>query len=477
MSFGGEVALAAAERARRTLGPKVGLASYRALAENSAESETRGRATLEALRCALEVGDDAALAAMIGLYASIDPGKLSDEAVELSLLLEKRGRALEAASLASLEAARSPRARSLYVHARFLERTGALGALDAFALAEQHAEKEGLDEFVQSARARRVALLYERGSREPAALLEKRVALPSLPTALALRLAAHGLVSPSRFTRAGWLSEIDRRCRASETTADERSELLRVACAHADRAGHTLTPLEADRLLALFANLRDEGLGAKLSARLRAFADLRVAASDARAPLEVRRVLDSLGDVGTEPVQRALDVVSGRFEPKVALPVDDPVGLAISAVAALRDQDPTRAQAALTALVRLLPEASPGKRGPSWEAATLGLVSEAEPVRLASLAVVRTLVAARASLPSVSADRGGIVLARGCRAAGDDALAVAVLSLAVDAREDGASAALFETSRELAWREAASGHRADALALLARAKRLAEGPG
>lgn len=474
MSFGGDVALAAAERARRTLGPKVGLASYRALAENSAESETRGRATLEALRCAIEVADDAAISAMVGLYASIDSGKLSDEAVELSLLLEKRGRALEAASLSSLEAARSPRARSMYVHARFLERTGDLGALEAYARAEAHAEKEGLDDFVQSARARRVALLYERGSREAALVLEKRLVLSALPTSLALRLAAHGLVSPSRFARASWLSEIDRRCRAPETTPDERAELLRVACVHADRAGHTLTPLEADRLLALFANLGDTVLGAKLGARLRAFTDLRAAASDARAPSEVKRVLESLGDVGTGALQRAIDVVSGRFEPKVALPEGDPVGLAVAAVAALRDLDQARAEASLVALVRTLPSAAPGKRGPSWEAATLGLANDSESVRRAALDVVRTLVASGAALPSVSPGRGGVAVARGCRAAGDDALAVSVLSLAVDAREEGATSALFETARELAWREASAGHPSEALALLARAKRLAE---
>lgn len=474
MSFAGDVALAAAERARRTLGPKVGLASYRALAENSAEAETRGRATLEAVRCALEAGDDAAIAAMIGLYASIDRSTISDEAVELALLLETRGRALEAASLASLEAVRSPRARSLYVHARFLERAGAPGAFEAFGLAEAHAEKEGLDDFVQSARARRVALLYERGAREEASRLEKQVALPAIPTTLALRLAAHGLLSPSRFVRAGWLSELDRRCRASATTPDERTELLRVACAHADRAGHTLTPLETDRLLALFANLEDESLGAKLSARLRAFTDLRTAASAAHAPSEVKRVLDTLGDMGTSAVQRALDVVSGRFEPKVALPEGDPVGLAIVAAAALRDLDQVRAEASLVALARALPTAAPGKRGPSWEAATLGLAHDAESVRRAALEVVRTLVAAGAALPSVSPGRGGVAVARACRAAGDEALAVAVLSMAVDAREEGATVTLFETARELAWREAAAGHPTEALALLTRAKRLAE---
>jgi hypothetical protein len=473
VSFAGDVALAAAERARRTLGPKVGLASYRALAENSAESETRGRATLEALRCALEAGDDAAVAAMIGLYASIDRGTISDEAIDLSLLLEKRGRALEAASLAALEAVRSPRARSTYVHARFLERTGSPAAPEAFALAEVHAGKEGLDDLVQSARARRVALSYERGSRDEASALEKQLVLSSVPTRLALRIAVHGLLSPSRFARASWLSELDRRCRAAETSDDERTELLRVACAHADRAGHALTPLETDRLFALFANLRDESLGAKLSARLRAFTDLRVAASDVRAPSEVKRVLEALGDVGTGPVQRALDVVSGRFEPKVALPVDDPVGLAIAAVAALRDLDPNRAEAALVALTRVLPSAAPGKRGPSWEAATLGLANDAESVRRDSLEVVRTLVRVGAALPSVSPGRGGVAVARACRAAGDDALAVSVLGLAVDAREDGATSALFETARELAWREAAAGRSSEALALLTVAKRLA----
>ncbi|HRH00292.1 MAG TPA: hypothetical protein PLR99_28810, partial [Polyangiaceae bacterium] len=121
MSLAGDVALGAAERVRRSLGPRAGLLSYRALAGSAAESETRGRAVLSGLACALELDDEAAADALVGLYASVTTGLFEADVRRQVLAMLARGEAgaadrrggwsLSASALAALEAERFPRAR------------------------------------------------------------------------------------------------------------------------------------------------------------------------------------------------------------------------------------------------------------------------------------------------------------------------------------------------------------------------------
>ena len=126
MSLAGDVALGAAERVRRTLGPRAGLLSYRALAGSAAESETRGRAVLAGLACALELDDEAAADALVGLYTSVTTGLFEADVRRqvLAMLARaatgpgRRAFAQCATALAALEAERFPRARAAYLHAR-----------------------------------------------------------------------------------------------------------------------------------------------------------------------------------------------------------------------------------------------------------------------------------------------------------------------------------------------------------------------
>lgn len=479
MSLAGDVALGAAERVRRSLGPRAGLLSYRALAGSAAESETRGRAVLAGLACALELDDEAAADALIGLYTSVTTGLFEAEVRRhvLAMLARadaggagRRGFAQSATALAALEAERFPRARAAYLHARCLEWTGDSGAPEALRRAEERAEREGEPAIVQSARALRAALLYERGAVEAAGRLVAGLALRGLPAGLLLRLAPFGLASPSRFSRSAWLGELAERVAGGDAAVAARA--LALACAHGDRLGVALTPMEEDRLLAVFARLADPALAARLSARLgqrRALA-LAARAGDVDGALRVLEATRPPDARALAYARRAADVVRGRFEPRVPLPEGDAAALAITACAALRDADLARAEAALARLPAELEAAPHGERGPAWEAAAVGLHSEAEAVQRASLAVVATLLRLGAPLPA----RGGVGLARACRAASSEEgsdLSLALLRAASSAREAGAAEAYLEAARERGWRAAAAGERDVALRWLREARR------
>jgi tetratricopeptide (TPR) repeat protein len=464
-------ALATAERVRKNLGPRAGLLSYRTLAENSADSETRGRAVLEGLSCAIEVGDEDAAGALVGLYAGVTKGNLDVLARSTVQALQKRGFYLPARGLAALEVERFPRARSAYLHARCLESAGDSGALSAFERAEDLARIEGASAVETASRAFRVVLLYEQNQGDDARALEKTLALREIAPALLLRMASHGLLSASRFARAGWLTELDRLAREGAPAVGSAS--LALVCAHAERMGQNLTEMELDRTLAVFAKLRDERLAEKLRTRLVAWRTLPAVASELGPSQGARHtVLSVLGNAGVDGdalayVRRALEVIEGRFEPKVAFPYGDAVRLAVAAAAALRDGDSARAMGALDALAAEVEKAAFARRRPAWEVATLGLFADDERVRASAVSVVAALLRGAPSPPP----RGALFVARACRVAGAEGLAEKLLAIAVDAREPGANEAYSATARELAWKLAKEGRKAEALRLLREAKR------
>lgn len=496
MSLAGDVAIGAAERVRRSLGPRAGLLSYRALAGNASDSETRGRAVLAGLACAIELDDEAAAEGLVGLYASVTTGLFEADVrrqVLAMLALSARsgasppglgaqaraagagrlgGWSLSATGLAALEAERFPRARAAYLHARCLEHTGDSGAPEALRRAEERAAREGASEIVQSARALRAALLYERGDAEAASRVAAGLALRGLSAELALRLAPHGLGSASRFSRSAWLGELAERVAAGDPEVAERA--LALACAHADRLGLALTPMEEDRLLAAFGRLPDLARAARLSARLehrRALA-LAARAGDLDAALRALEAARPSDDRALALGRRAADVVRGRFEPRVALPEGDAAALALTACAALRDADLARAEAALSRLPGALEAAPPGERAPAWEATALGLHCDAAPVQRAALAVVAALL--QLAVPIPPPPRGGAGLARACLAAASDEgveLSLSLLRAASSAREVGAAEAYLEAARERGWRAAAAGDRDAALRWLREARR------
>ncbi len=460
-------ALATAERVRKNLGPRAGLLSYRTLAENSADSETRGLAVLEGLSCAIEAGDEDAAGALVGLYAGVKKGNLEVLARSTVQALEKRGFSLPARGLAALEVERFPRARSAYLHARCLEAAGDSGALSAFERAEGLARTEGALAVETASRAFRVLLLFAQNRGDEARTLEKTLALRDVAPELLLRISRYGLSSTSRFTRAAWLTELDRL--AKEGSPAVASASLGVVCAHAERMGQNLSDMELDRTLAVFAKLQDESLAAKLRGRLLAWSTLPAVARELGPR---HRVLEVLGTAGVDGdalayARRALEVTEGRFEPKVAFPRGDAARLAVSAAAALRDGDSPRATGALDALAAEVEIAPSARRRPAWEVATFGLCADDDRVRDSALRVVAALLRGAQGPPP----RGALFVARACRAAGAEGLAEKLMAIAVDAREPGAKEAYSETARELAWKMAKEGRKAEALRLLREARR------
>lgn len=480
MSLASDVALGAAERVRKNLGARAGLLSYRGLAGSTPDSEARGRAVLGGLACALELDDEASADALVGLYAAVTTGLFEEEVRRVVLAMLARadaggrtssGWSLSATGLAALEAERFPRARAAYLHARCLERAGDSGACEALRRAEERATREGAQEIVQSARALRAAVLYERGEVDGAASLAASLSLRSLSPELVFRLAPFGLDSESRFARSAWVGELAERVADGEP--EVAAQALALACAHADAMGLALTPMEEDRLFAVFGRVADLELASRLSGRLRARRALAPAAREG----DVEATLRALAEA-TPPDARALacarraaDVVRGRFEPRAPLPEGDAVALAASACAALRDAERGRAASALARLATELEAAPPGERAPAWEAAYLGLHSDAEAVQREAVGVVAALVRLRAPLPP----RGGVAMARVCRAVSSEesgALALALLLQASAVREEGAAEAYLEGSLELGWRAAQAGEREVALRWLREARRV-----
>ncbi len=467
-------ALAAAERVRKNFGVRAGLVSYRTLAEGSADSETRGRALLEGMACAIEIGDEDAVGALVGLYGSVTTGALDALARGTVIGLEKRGFSLSARGLAALELERFPRARTSYLLARCLQRAGDTGSLAAFERASALAETEGDTVVGTASRAFRVVLLYGVGRTDEARALEKGLALREVPPELLLRIARYGLSSSSRFSRAGWIAELEHLVTSKESTPTTAASALRLVCAHSDRLGNALSEMEKDRALAVFSKLRDEALGRRLRARLAAWGPLSetAKAAESRASRPAAEILDLFvkAEVGPDDLahaRRALEITQGRFEPKVDLPKGSAPHLALSAAAALRDGDMPRSAGALEALAKEVPKAAPAKQRPAWEPAYVALFADDEGARNAGLAVIRALLRSGTSAPA----RGALSVARACRAAGDEKAAAALLAMATEARESGAKEAYFEATREMAWAAFGAGQRDDALQLLREAQR------
>lgn len=450
------MALGAAERAKKTLGARAGLAAYRTIAEGSA-SDVRGRATLEAISCAAELGDEAVAAELVRHYGVAVGGESASRARAVALELAGRGWPLVAASLAALEVSRRPEPRTAYLHARCLERARDRGAKVAFVDAEGLAEKHGDSVVLLQARAFRAALLHEEGHVAEARALERSIALRSLPEALLFRLAPHVLSGPSRFSRAGMIGELVEVALRGKA----RDAALRLVCEHAERMAHALSALERDRVVALFSKLPDEALSAALLARFAAWPSLAPG-----APLAADDVLSVYARTSAEPatfaaVRRAVDIAKGRFEAKVELPRSDASGLAFAAAGAVRDGDAVRAAVALQALAPLVVAAPALSRAPMWEAAYVALFLDDDGARAGAFAVLRALVVARLPPP-----RGALVVARAVRSAGDEVLAESLLAIAVAHKEAGAASAYVEVARELAWKAAMEGRRDDARRLL-----------
>jgi hypothetical protein len=479
MSVTGSVALAVAERVERTGGPRAGLVAWRTLASNSTDVEVRGKALLAALRCALQVRDDAALADLTKLWPSIETGVWETPVASLCQEMERAGMLASASSLAGADARRHRTARSLYLHARCLDVSRDEAAAEMFREAIARAEKEGARDIERISRVRRAAILARSWDTLDEALAEAlRVDPKSVPPKSRLALARVLLRSPSRFVRAGAIGELDELATGEDIVLAEHALLL--AAAWTDRAGDELTPLEADRLMALFGRERATKLAPRAKDIVRVLARIANASDD----VELSTALDAASAVAPElaPLHaRARDIVRGRYEaPSLenAPPESADVrwifrwSQLLDVGAALRDRSNARAAHVL----RLLASAkSAGEHLPNeiLDVAQLALATDDADLRDAAVAIVASYLQ---SGPSTNRPRRGwVALADTLSSLGLGDLSVRARRAAALAREPGAAASLGTSLAREGWELARAGDRARAIRKLREAKALLNG--
>jgi hypothetical protein len=481
------MAAAIAERVERTGGARAGLAAWRALAER-ADPEIRGRALVAALRCAVTLRDERALEELTALWESVDRGVWIEEIGSLCKRMIRARLSSHAITLSERESRRHRSARSLYLYARCRElgreaRTSgpSTSVEEVFREAAVRAANEGARDIELAARVRRLVILARSWETLPEALAQAAaIDLAQLSVASKLAVCPVLLLSPSRFVRAGAIDALDaivldaNMINAANDAALKSA--LELAAEWVDEAGDAVSPLELDRLVALFGRPRATSIAPR--AREAISAVERIVRARAEGELEAALALGERVEPDLAPSHaRARDILRGRFEAKPA-PSDIPVeperrrayrrGEILDAVAGMRDDDPGRAARALRSLAdgvrrgeRVAPEvvavaeAALGEGDPELRAASAELFAAWLPVP-------------RATRPA----RGYLALADALGRAGRDDLASCALRAAVATREAGSRELLGTVLARRGWELAAAGSRDEAIATLREAKAL-----
>jgi hypothetical protein len=486
MSLAADVAVGAAERLERSAGPGAGLKVWRRLASNAASSELRGRAILGGVRCATAVRDLGAIRDLALLWQTVESADnaLWDGVFAACKEMSRGGLGVCATDLACSEIKRARTTRGLYAYARCLDVAGDPRATAAFADALASAENEGATRYVRVCRIRHAAWLGRSPDTLSAAIEEaKRVVVAEATPAERLVLARVLLRSPSRFARASAIAMLDDVVQAATSNANAIAlarRALALAARHADDMNDELTPLEVDRLAALFSR---EPFG-KALVRVRDVVkaiDRLARANEKKSLTEMEAALADAARVDPELAilhHRARDILGGRFESHEASSTSThPVGYhearhpqwtaLLDAVVAMRDSAWPRAAHALRRLAEL---AERGERVPphAWTTAQAALGADDAEVR----GVAGRLVAAMMKTTTAAPPRGWLGLAQALAVVGMDDLATTARRSAAVAKEPGAADALALTLTRSGWQLAAAGDRSPALERLREARAL-----
>lgn len=481
MSLTADVAIGAAERIERAVGASAALTVFRRLASTADASELRARAILGGLRCAVGLRDLGAMRDLTLLWKTVDPGAW-DEVFATCKWMWRVGLGVPATELAYAEVKRFPTAKALYAYARALDLAGDARAADAFGEAVAKAEKEGAPALLRSARVRRAVWLLRSAETLPAALEEaKRVPPADVTPAERLELAGVLLRSPSRFVRAGALGLLDELATGAGVSPALATRAVRLAARHADEIGDALTPLETDRLLALFARERLAASCGPVRDAVRALDRLARSKADAVLGVALDEAARGVPELAALH-RRAREILAGRFEAHQAeapavegrAPPGSPWAPwtpMLDAVAAMRDAAWPRAARSL----RTVAEYAEGGRDLPPQAYTIAEVAlGADDAELRGVA--GRLVAAMMRTTSAAPPRGWLSLATSLAACGMDDLASRPRRAAALAKEAGAEQALGLSLTRKAWQLALAGERSRAIAALREAKALAPAP-
>ena len=481
MSISADVATGAAERVEKSAGPAAGLAIWRRLAFNAGGVEIRGRAILGGLRCAIAVRDFGAIRDLTQLWQTVEVVSESDwdGLFATCKAMWRSGLGVLATELASAEVRRRPTARALYMVSRCLDLSGDARAAAAFGEALVAAEKEGATRMVRAIRVRRAAWLARSAETTNEALEEaKRASSPETTLAERLVLARVLLRAPSRFGRAaaiGLLDEIVSGGAAAGVAAGAiAKKALVLAARHADDMGDEITPLEVDRLLALFSRDTIANECAKARDAVRAI-DRLARAKEKKSDAELEAALDEAARSDPELAtlhQRARDILRGRFESheSSATSAHPEWTAMLDAVVAMRDAAWPRTAVALR---RLAESAERGERLPPhvWTVAQAALGTDDAEVR----GVAGRLVSSMMKTTTAAPPRGWLGLAHALAACGMDAPATIARRSAAVAKEPGAVDALGSALTRSAWQLVREGDRSQAIARLREARALGDG--
>ncbi len=285
------------------------------------------------------------------------------------------------------------------------------------------------------------------------------------------------LRAPSRFARASAIGLLDdlvvagTSAGATTTAGLVARRALLLAAHHADDMNDEVTPLEADRLVALFSRetiakemlyVRDAVRSIERLARAKEKKD-DVAFEAALA--EAARTDSELAVLH----QRARDILRGRFEAyESSRTAAHPEWTALlDAVVAMRDEAWPRTAASLG---RLADSAELAERLPphTWTVAQAALGANDPEVR----SVAGRLVAAMMKTTTASPPRGWLGLSQSLAACGLDDLATTARRGAALAKEAGASEALALALTRKGWQLAQAGDSARAIERLREARDL-----
>jgi hypothetical protein len=459
MGIADGVAIAAAERVERTGGSRAGLFAWRKLAESATSAELRGTAILGAMRCALALADAGALRDLARLWPTVDQGVWDAKTSAFCKDAVRAGMIGPATELAEAEARRSGTARSIYAFARCLDVAGDVRAVQVFADAASRAEKEGAKDLARAARVRRAVWLARASETRQHALDEARaIETRELGPGERLALARILLGAPSRFVRASGLGLVDDVVSAGDALAPTA---LRLAARHADDMGEALTPMEVDRLLAIFSREPVAKDAERAKNALGALFALARAKDDAAfdAALEVAaRASPELGPLH----RRARRIVA--HEPSPPSSDGTPWSSLLDAAAALAEGGNPRAALALRRLAdaRSLPPQA-------WTMAHAALLVDDPELREAAAHLVRVMLARTFAPPP----RGWLALTGALATAGQGELAEATRRRAAHAEEPGATESLAISLTRAGWQLAQAGDRPRAIAKLREAKAIA----
>lgn len=484
MSLAADVAVGAAERLERSAGPGAGLKVWRRLAANAASAELRGRAILGGMRCAIALRDLGAIRDLSLLWQTVE---VVDDARWQGVFatckdMWRTGLGACATDLACSETKRARSARGLYAYARCLDVAGDPKATAAFADALAAAENEGSTRYARACRIRHAAWLGRSAATLSAAIEEaKHVVVADATPAERLVIARVLLRSPSRFARASAIGLLDAVLGAAAGASAGASAMvlarraLVLAARHADDMNDELTPLEVDRLVALFSREPFAKEMARVREVVRAI-DRLARANEKKSDTEMEAALADAARVDPELAilhQRARDILGGRFEPhEPSSTSSHPQWTALlDAVVAMRDEAWPRAANALRRLAEL---AERGQRLPPhvWTTAQAALGSSDTEVR----AVAGRLVAAMMKTTTAAPPRGWLGLAQVLAVVGMDELSTTARRSAAVAKEPGAADALALTLTRSGWQLALAGERSQALERLREAKALSPAP-